>query len=172
MNFNLDNHPLTESELYVNDPHIVNPNEMTDQGTYCESNDIYQKLLTGKTRADGGVLPNDNIRVYAPLNLNAMNIVAQFQRLYDLLGYPNDENESAYSYSVDRLISLLEIYDHVWMTKETKSHEVENAAGNSKHGIDLAKQMIKCLEENDGTAECFPYEQIDAIREKFQLALE
>lgn len=40
---------------------------------------------------------------------------------------------------------------------------------HSNQGIELAKQIVKYLEEIEGTAECFPYDEIEELREVFWL---
>ena len=37
----------------------------------------------------------------------------------------------------------------------------------SQKGIELAKKIIEYLEENEGCAECFPYEIIDKLEDEF-----
>ena len=38
---------------------------------------------------------------------------------------------------------------------------------HSNQGIELAKQIVKYLKEIQGTAECFPYDEIQELREAF-----
>lgn len=38
---------------------------------------------------------------------------------------------------------------------------------NSHQGIELAKDIVKYLEDIEGTAECFPYDEIQKLREAF-----
>ena len=40
---------------------------------------------------------------------------------------------------------------------------------HSNQGIELAKQIVKYLEDIGGTAECFPYGEIQELREAFWL---
>ena len=40
---------------------------------------------------------------------------------------------------------------------------------HSNQGIELAKQIVKYLEDIGGTAECFPYDEIQELREAFWL---
>ena len=40
---------------------------------------------------------------------------------------------------------------------------------HSREGIELAGKIVKYLEENEGTAECFPYDEVEKLREMFWL---
>ena len=40
---------------------------------------------------------------------------------------------------------------------------------HSRQGIELAKQIVKYLKEIEGTAECFPYDEIQEQRKAFWL---
>ena len=40
---------------------------------------------------------------------------------------------------------------------------------HSQQGIELAKQIVKYLEDNEGNGEYFPYDQIDELKEAFWL---
>ena len=60
MHHDLDIHPIPEKVLYINDLTI------TDTASYYETRKQCQKVLTGKTRANGGILPDDNVRIYVP----------------------------------------------------------------------------------------------------------
>ena len=40
---------------------------------------------------------------------------------------------------------------------------------HSREGIELAGKIVKYLEENEGTAECFPYDEIEKLRGMFWL---
>lgn len=39
--------------------------------TMIDTEEQHQKALIGRTRTNGGILPDDNVRVYVPLDLNA-----------------------------------------------------------------------------------------------------
>ena len=43
----------------------------------------------------------------------------------------------------------------------------EGGVYHSQKGIELAKKIIEYLEENEGCAECFPYETIDKLKDEF-----
>ena len=64
---------------------------------------------------------------------------------------------------VGMLLSQVEIYDQVWfirhMPKEGK---------HSQEGMALVREIIIRLEEMpDGCAECFPFEIIDELKQKY-----
>lgn len=49
---------------------------------------------------------------------------------------------------------------------------VQKANGGVRHsrkGIELAGKIVKYLEENEGTAECFPYDEVEKLRGMFWL---
>ena len=39
----------------------------------------------------------------------------------------------------------------------------------SRKGIELAGKIVKRLEDNDGSAECFPYDEIEELKNEFWL---
>lgn len=108
---------------------------------------------------------------YALMHLNADNIVWQLNSLHDALGYPTEDNESAYSFGVRRIISQLEIYDKVWAARNVADSVQKEDGGvrHSKQGIELVKQIVNYLEDIEGGAECFPYDEIEELRENFCL---
>lgn len=71
-------------------------------------------------------------------------------------------NESAYCSGVGKVISQLEIYDQVWAARnlEDAVQKEDGGVRHSHQGIELAKQIVKYLEDIEGTAECFPYDEI------------
>lgn len=36
-----------------------------------------EKAVTGKKKSEGGILPDDNVRIYVPMDLNADGIMRQ-----------------------------------------------------------------------------------------------
>ena len=160
----LDIRPIPEEVLYVNDL------SLTGALTY-ETKDDIEKAVTGKKKSEGGILPDDNVRIYVPMDLNADGIMCRLYALYALLGYPAESNESAYYSGVRKIITQLEIYDQVWMVRKVEE-SVQKANGGDRHsrkGIELARKIVKYLEENEGTAECFPYDEIEELRGTFWL---
>lgn len=85
MHHKLDIHPIPENVLYINELSLA-------AKVPYETKQKTEKALTGKTVPDGGILPDDNVRIYVPMDLNTDNIMRQLQSLYNTLGYPDDEN--------------------------------------------------------------------------------
>ena len=105
------------------------------------------------------------------MDLNADIIMWQLYSLHGSLGYPTEKNESVYSSGVSKVISQLEIYDQVWAARKV-GEAVQKEDGGVRHsqqGIELAKQIVKYLKEIEGTAECFPYDEIQEQRKAFWL---
>ena len=67
MHHNLDIHPIPEEVLYINEMDFLEPN-------YYELKEQIKKAASGKTIAQGGILPDDNVRIYVPMDLNADKI--------------------------------------------------------------------------------------------------
>ena len=103
------------------------------------------------------------------MDLNADKIMWRLYRIYMILDYPDDGNELEFSTAVGTIISELEIYDQVWVTRDVAHAVQKNEGGiyHSQKGIELAKKIIEYLEENEGCAECFPYETIDKLKDEF-----
>lgn len=141
--------PTPEDAVFVNDLSLASP---LHYGTRA----AYEAALTGKRKAEGGVLPDDNVRIYVPMDLNADFLLWRLHSLYESLGFPDEGNESAYQEAVGQLISLLQVYD-------AAQAEKEQARGHSRKGKRLASEMIRCMEEHEGTAEHFPYEEMGML---------
>lgn len=111
------------------------------------------------------------MRIYVPMDLNADIIMWQLHSLHSTLGYSTERNESAYCSGVGKVISQLEIYDQVWAARnlEDTVQKEDSGVRHSRQGIELAKQIVKYLKEIEGTAECFPYDEIQDLREAFWL---
>ena len=91
--------------------------------------------------------------------------------LFVTMDYPTEDNESAYSFAVRRIISQLEIYDQVCVTRNFENSVQKELVGvrHSREGIELARRIADYLEENDGTAELFPWDEIEKLRKEFWL---
>lgn len=76
MHHDLDIHPIPEKVLYINELGIA------DTACYYDTEEQHQKALTGRIRTNGGILPDDNVRVYVPLDLNATQILNRLQQIY------------------------------------------------------------------------------------------
>lgn len=156
----LDIKPIPDDVIYINELDFLMPN------VYCSP-----KEITGLMKKEGGILPDDNVRIYVPLDLNADSILTQLKQLYEELGNPTESNEYTYTTRVERIIKELEIYDQV-MTARDLSNAVQQEPGgayHSKKGIALAKRMVAILEADPGTAECYPFDQIEQLKEEFWL---
>lgn len=81
MHHKLDIHPIPENVLYINELSMV-----TEQVYETTKED--EQALTGKTVSNGGILRDDNIRIYVPMDLNMNEIMFRVYRLYRVLGYP------------------------------------------------------------------------------------
>ena len=164
MKHKLDCKPIPEDVLYINEL------DLADSVPY-ETNIEMEKALTGKRKKEGGVLPNDNVRIYVPIDINPEAIMWRLNFLFVTMDYPTEDNESAYSFAVRRIISQLEIYDQVCVTRNFENSVQKELGGvrHSREGIELARRIADYLEENDGTAELFPWDEIEKLRKEFWL---
>lgn len=87
MHHNLDIHPIPEEVLYINEMDFLEPN-------YYELKEQIKKAASGKTIAQGGILPDDNVRIYVPMDLNADKIMWRLYRIYMALDDPAYRNET------------------------------------------------------------------------------
>lgn len=162
MHHNLDIHPIPEKTLYVSELDLLNSDSYATKAEYDQA-------LTGKTVSQGGILPEDNVRIYIPMDLNADAIMHQLNLLYLMLESPSEHNETWFFSGVQALISQLEIYDQVWVARDA-AHTIQKTEGGKLHssqGIQLARKMVNYLSEDEGSAECFPFEIIDELREEY-----
>ena len=164
MRHKLDYKPIPEDVLYINEL------DLADSVPY-ETNIEMEKALTGKCKEEGGVLPDDNVRIYVPIDINADAIMRRLHLLFVTMDYPTEDNESAYSFAVRRIISQLEIHDQVCVTRNFEESIQKELGGvrHSREGIELARRIVEYLEGNDGTAECFPWDEIEELRKEFWL---
>ena len=157
MHHDLDIHPIPEKVLYINELGIA------DKAFYYNTEEQHQKALTGRTRTNGGILPDDNVRVYVPLDLNAAQILNRLQQIYQIMESPDDTNELEVSYQVGKIISQLEIYDQVWVARDLGNAVRIEEHLHSKNGIELASKIVSVLLEDEGCAERFPYDVVDEL---------
>ena len=141
----LDISPIPEKVLYINETELADITALND----------YPPDSDGKQ--------NDNVRVYVPLDLNHRAIIRRLNDIYRRYKSPDWSNESSFWQETNRLIAELEIYDQVWSVREGVC---EN--GHSKKATDLAIEMISILESDEGSAECFPFEKVEALREEYE----
>ena len=161
MHHDLDIHPIPEKVIYINDLSIA------DRACYYETEQQHQKALTGKIHRDGGILPDDNVRIYVPLDLNSAQILNRIQQIYRVMGSPDDMNEMEFSYAVDKIISQLEIYDQIWVARGLENAVKVKEHLHSKKGIELVRKIINILLEDEGCAESFPYDIVDRLKVEF-----
>lgn len=127
-------HPILTDVLYVNEMSLAG------KAPYETKQDM-DKALTGRTKSNGGILPDDNVRIYVPMDLNADIIMWRLYSLHSTLGYSTEKNESAYCSGVGKVISQLEIYDQVWTARnlEDTVQKEDDGVRHSHQGIELAK---------------------------------
>ncbi len=68
MHHKLDIHPIPEEMLYVND------HSLAVKVPY-ETEDEMEKAVAGKKKSEGGILPDDNVRIYVPMDSNADGVM-------------------------------------------------------------------------------------------------
>ena len=98
MHHKLDIHPIPTDVLYVNELSLAG------KAPYKTKQDM-DKALTGRTKSNGGILPDDNVRIYVPMDLNADIIMRQLYSLHSTLGCSTERNESAYCSGDGKVIS-------------------------------------------------------------------
>ena len=142
--------------------------EIADTAFYYDTVGQHQKALTGRTRTNGGILPDENVRVYVPLDyLNAAQILNKLQQIYRIMESPDDTNELDFSYQVGKIISQLEIYDQVWVARDLGNAVRIEERLHSKNGIELDGKIVGVLLEDEGCAERFPYDVVNKLKMEF-----
>lgn len=143
----LDPYPVPKDKmpLYINEPWLID------------------KTLLESTQHREPEEQPDNVRIYIPMDLNKKAILRRLDRVIAQYGEATEENEMEIGIDVGMLLSQVEIYDQVWfirhMPKEGK---------HSQEGMALVREIIIRLEEMpDGCAECFPFEIIDELKQKY-----
>lgn len=112
-------------------------------------------------------MPDDNVRIYVPLDLNATRILNRLQQIYQIMESPDDTNELEFSYQVGKIISQLEIYDQAWVARDLGNAVRIKEHLHSKNGIELAGKIVSILLRDEGYAERFPYDVEDKLKMKF-----
>lgn len=161
MHHDLDITPIPEKVLYINEL------EIADYSCNYELQEQYDQALTGKTKSQGGILPEDNVRIYVPLDLNADQILYRLHYVYYVLGSPDESNESEFESRVRNIALQLEIYDQVWCARNADQTIEKNGKLHSRKGMDVAQKFVDILMEDEGCAECFPYEIVEELKETF-----
>lgn len=164
MRHNLDVKPVPENVIYINELDFILPD-------VYENCDTLKRARSGVTVSDGGVLPDDNVRIYLPLDINADSIMYQLGQFYSVFGEPTEDNESMFSNGVRKIINQLEVYDQFWYACEINDAvqgKTEESC-HSKRGLILAKKIVSMLKENEGIAESFPYAEIEELEQEYRL---
>ena len=68
---------------------------------------------------------------------------------------------------MQKLIYQLEVYDQVWIERNLTKVIGNGEKIHSEQGRELAQKMIEYLESEEGSAELFPYEIIDELKEEY-----
>ena len=123
MHHKLDIQPVPERVLYINEMDFLSPDFY---GTDAE----YEKALTGIRQSEGGILPDDNVRIYAPMDLNSDYIIQRLHMLEATLGNPDESNESWYLTGMQKVMVQLEVYDQVWAARDL-AHAVQKVPGKT-----------------------------------------
>jgi hypothetical protein len=177
----LDIKPIPEQVLYINEPGIA--------GDFCGMGisdlDDAQWLAKVDDTCDNASWyakqSLDHIRVFIPLDLSRKTILAYFRAVMVCFGHANEENEAAFSSAIDQVVTRLEIYDQVWLTREmsrnhafTKHHGNESDIYHSQHASEIARIIVDELVHlgSDGcTAECFPYESVEMLCKEYSFEM-
>lgn len=106
---------------------------------------------------------SDMIQVYVPLDISAQLITIRLYEIYDRLGYPTESNEFDYWYEIGRLITQLEIYDQVMIKR---GEPINPETQHSLAATETAVKIIEKLTKESGTAETYPNDRVEDIKEK------
>lgn len=131
--------------------------------------DDIEKAKSGRTISEGGVLPDDNVRVYIPLDINADSLLYELRMLFYTLGMPDESDEFSYFEGMRKIYRKLEIYDEALMEKYPEQTMCcsEEGKKHSIFSICVVREMIQIMEENEGCGEMFPYDTIDTLEEEY-----
>lgn len=164
MRHNLDSNPVPEKIIYINELDFLFPDIYEDMG-------VLKQAMAGLTKRDGGVLPDDNVRIYLPLDINADSIMNQLEQLYAEFGEPTEDNESMFLNGVRKIINQLEVYDQFWCGCELNDATQDKLGGSchSRRGLMLSKQIISLMKANEGVAEFYPYNEIDELEQEYRI---
>lgn len=139
----LDMHPMPKDQapLFVNEPWIID-------GSLLEG-------VTGEVN-----IPDDNIRVYVPLDISKDVILLRLKIIISKYGEANELNEIDFYREVRQLVYQIELYNQVW------------TARNSIDGMDkvaaLVEEFVAMLEQiSNGSAEHFPCDLIEELKQDY-----
>lgn len=129
--------------------------------------------LTDIEKAKSSKFPDDNVRVYVPINISADSILYEVNQVYDRLGLPDGYNDFSFFEEMRKIYRKLDIYDEVLMERYPEKaihYHVENSDfSHSENVIQVVNEMIQIMEDNEGCGELFPYEAINALRDDYFL---
>lgn len=142
---NLDPYPVPKEK----EPLYVNETTLTDMS-------FVEKIANDMEK-------EDNVRIYAPIDINADAIMRRLYHIINKYGEANERNESDFSIEVRHLFSQVEIYDQVWFIRDA-----DYMGKHSRKGVALVREFVKALQDiPDGCAELFPFEMIDWLAEEY-----
>ena len=86
---------------------------------------------------------SDNVRIYVPVDLNAEAILRRLRYLVYRYGEATEKNEFKYRADVSRLVSQIEIYNQIWLTRSKHTRVDDNGLiiPLSDEGVTLAKAL-------------------------------
>lgn len=146
---------------------IVNDLSIAGLSEDFEWKEDYLKLLEGKKISEGGLLPEDNVRIYVPIDISQEMILSKLSSLFCELGEVTWRNEMDYSVQVSTLITLLQLYDQLLIEQGNFPVVQTGETLHSKLAIETAKQMCDILIRNEGTGDTFPYDEIGELSKKY-----
>ena len=133
--------PKDQAPLFVNEPWIVD-----------------NTLLEGVTGEENA--PDDNIRVYVPLDISKDVILLRLKILISKYGEANEANELAFLGEVRQLVYQIELYDQIWTAR--------NSIDGMNMVVELVEEFVTLLEGiPDGCAEHFPFALIEELKQDY-----
>ena len=130
--------PKDHAPLYVNEPWIVD-------GSLLEG-------VTGEVN-----VPDDNIRVYVPLDISKDVILLRLKIVIAKYGEANESNELDFLREVRQLVYQIELYDQVWKAR--------NSIDRMDKVVDLVEEFVAILKQiPDDCAEHFPLALIEELK--------
>jgi len=133
--------PKDQAPLFVNEPWIVD-------GSLLEG-------VTGEVN-----MPDDNIRVYVPLDISKDVILLRLKIIIAKYGEANEANELDFLAEVRQLVYQIELYDQIWTAR--------NSVDGMDKVVELVEAFVALLEEiPDGCAEYFPFALIEELKQDY-----
>lgn len=163
MAYCLEKVPTTEDTIFVNS------REFADEKSYELKVESFL-ADRGCTESMGGGLPDDNVRLYVPLDINEDEIMQSVYSLYCMLGSPTEYNEMQYFSGMNKVLAKLELYDqlHCRHNFDQVSLNTETGEMHCRSAAVLAKKIKCLLLEDEGCAEMYPYEIIEKLDQIYQ----